>query len=89
MDKVELRPLEQVQLGVEWVPQEQLNADFLSLNLCRQTAQACFIFIRRHTQHELLAEIIGEPLLEADRCLVVDAMIRPQDREGLSQIILR
>ena len=69
-----IRAEEQIQLGVKRVPQEQLHDDLMGLDLNCQAAQACLISIRRRAEHELLAKMRREFLLQADCRLIVDTV---------------
>src|SRR5690606_4318499 len=82
-------PEEEIQLGVQGMPQEEVDDDFFRLDLSRQPAQARFIFIGRHAEHELLTEVLGKLLLQAQRGLIVQAVLGTEDGEGISEVFLR
>src|SRR5262245_38043831 len=69
--------------------EKQFNNDFAGLELHGQASQAHFIRVCRCSQHKLLAKMLGEFLLEAECCLVVDAVVRSENGESFSQVILR
>jgi len=50
---------QQVQLGVQRVAEEQLDAHLVRLDLRRQTAQPSLVCICRATRHQLVAEFLG------------------------------
>lgn len=62
---------EQIQFGVELMAQKKFYHELSGSDLFSQSAKACFIFISGKTDHELVAEVLGEPSLQQYcRCLV-------------------
>jgi hypothetical protein len=69
--------------------EKQFNNDLACLELHGQASQAHFIRVCRCSQHQLLAKMLSEFLLETERCLVVDAVVRSKNSQGFSKVILR
>ena len=74
---------------MQGVAQKQFDDHFLRLDLGGQAPQARLVLIGRRTHHELLAEVFGEFLLQAECRLIVDPVVRSEDRKGFSQVFLR
>ena len=69
--------------------EKQFNNDFACLELYSQVSQAHVIRVCRCSQHKLLTKMLGEFLLAAEGCLIVDAVVRSENSKGLSKVILR
>ena len=71
---VGILPVQQIQLGVQGVPQVHLDHQLLGTDLGRQLTQRCFVLVGRKTVGQLQAELFGNAPLGADRRLVVDSL---------------
>ena len=72
---VGIGPEQQVELGVKRVAQEQLDDHLAGPDLGGQPAQAGLVFVGGSADRELVAELLGQLLLEAEGRLVVDAVV--------------
>ena len=83
-----IRPEEEVELGVEWMSQEEFDDYFLSPNLRCQAPQTCLILIGRCTNGELLTKVLRELLLKLQGGLIIDAVLRRYEAKGFAQVVL-
>ena len=62
-------------LGVQRVPEKELNHNFLGFDLGGKTTQAGFIVISGRPGGQLVAEFFGKLFLEAYRRLIVNFIL--------------
>ena len=72
---VRVLAVEQVELGVQRVPKEQLDAHLAAAELLGEPAQARLVGVGRDAEGELLAELLGETRLQPQRRRVVHAVL--------------
>ena len=82
-------PEEEVKFCMESVAQEQLDDDLLGLDLCRQAPQARFVLVGGNAGSQLVAELLGQTLLESQGRLVVHPLVAPHQTHGRAQFLLR
>ena len=79
----------QIQLGVEGMPEEELHHNLTGSNLRYQAAETLFVFIGGRAESELVAEILGYPLFQADGSRAVHTGCRMSEAQGFAERILR
>ena len=82
-------PEQQVELGVQRMPEKQLHHDLPRPYLPRQPPQARLVLVGRGAERQLLPELLGQLLLQPQRRLVVER--RPVGRQapGRPQLLVR
>ena len=79
---------EQIELGVEGMAEKQLDHELTGCGLGGQSAKSRFVFIGGKTDHELVAEFLGQLSLENDGCCLVYLFIGSKDTQGRPELVL-
>jgi hypothetical protein len=74
---------------MERMTKEQLDDDFLGLDLMSQPTQAGFVFVRRGADGQLLAEFLGQFLFQPEGGLVVDFPVAVEQAHRRPQLLGR
>ncbi len=69
---IEVRAKEQIELRMQWIPQVKLDHDLARAELCAQPPQPGLIRVRRHSHHELVAELFRRTFLQSECLLLID-----------------
>ena len=80
--------VQQVELGVQGVPQEQLDGQLPGPDLGRQPAQRGLVLVGGRADHQLPAELLGQLLLEAEGRLVVHRLGIVGQAQRAAQLVL-
>jgi hypothetical protein len=71
------------------LPQEQLDNDLLGANLSGKATESSLIFVCRNTDRQLLAKILCQLFLEAQRRLMITIVPVPEYAKSCVEIVLR
>jgi len=69
--------------------QEQLDNDLLGTNLGGKATESSLILVCRNANHELLAEVLCQLLLQANRRLVINIVTVSEHAQSRTEIIVR
>ena len=78
----------QVQLGVQWMAEKQLDHQFPRGDLGGETAQSLLVRVGRNAHRQLVAELQGELALQRDGGGLVDGLLALDEAHGGPELIL-
>ena len=73
---------------MERVPEKELHDHLSRSDLGRQPAKTMLVFVGGRSEGELIAEVVGHPLFQADGCLEVKAGWRMNEAQRIAQLVL-
>ena len=74
---------------MERVPEMKLHDNLARLELSGESAQGCFVVVRRSADRKLDAELLGQSTLQSNNCLITDLVLMRQEAVGFAKLILR
>ena len=80
---------QQVEFGVQKMPQKQLDDNLFFSQALRQFVQARFVFVVRSAEGQLAAKLFRQALLHPDGGLVVDRRVLAQQAQSFTKLLLR
>ena len=75
--------------GVQRVLEEELDDNLFCTDLRGQAAQSRFVGVGWHANRELLAKLLGQLALEAQRRLVIDTALARAETQSVAQFVFR
>jgi hypothetical protein len=69
--------------------QEQLDNDLLGTNLGGKATESSLILVCRNANHELLAEVLRQLLLQTKRRLIINIVTVPENTQSRAEVVLR
>ena len=78
-----------IELGVKRMTEKQFDDKLPRPELRGQTTQTRLVGIGRNSERQLAAELLGQPLLQAQGRLVVELVIVLSQTESGAQLVLR
>jgi hypothetical protein len=80
---------QQVKLGMKRMAEEEFHHKLPCLQLSGQTTQTRLVGIGWNSEGQLAAELLGQPLLQAQGRVVVELVIALSQTESGAQLVLR
>ena len=85
----QVRAEQQIEPGMEGMPEKEPDHHLPCPDLPRQLPQAGLVLIRRRAEGQLLAELLGQSLLEPQRRLIVELKPVGRQRTGRPWLLVR
>src|SRR5208337_2617575 len=74
---------------MKWVPQEELYNHLPGSYLSRQSSQSDLVRFSWNSNHELIAEVLGQSVLKPDGSLIIHPLVGTKEGESVSKVLLR